>query len=379
MPVLTLPIVELDFLGHFPVRKCQDVIVRHIDNNGSIWASRGLDLYRARPGDTAFHRVATIPTGRAVMWPFRFDEVRRVTGMHDLVQLYWTHEETLIAFSGGFVWRRERDSDPFERVLELQHWGLGVGRGVLQHGIAQLSCGRLFFGEYFRNSEDGAVKLFSSDDDGRTWFVIKEFPPGEVRHVHAVITDPYTNHLWVCTGDTDSQSKILCSTDRGESFDVVGTGSQRWRTCQLLFTETGVYWGADTSSTVAYRDIVRMSRHSNAPEPLARVDGAVESGAQVGPDLMMFGTSRNGLEVDSDESPSLWIGREGSEWYRLPVGNWRRKDFRRAAAVQLVANRQAGVVVVSLVNVSPDRCSAYIVDPAHLQAFITAPKPHANG
>jgi hypothetical protein len=65
------------------------------------------------------------------------------------------------------------------------------------------------------------------------------------RHVHTVAVDPYTGHVWVGTGDTDAHSKLLYSEDHGDSFRLVGMGSQVWRTLSIWFTERYVYWAMD--------------------------------------------------------------------------------------------------------------------------------------
>jgi len=66
------------------------------------------------------------------------------------------------------------------------------------------------------------------------------------RHIHIVTVDPYTGHLWVGTGDEDIHSKILFSTDYGESFQILGMGSQEWRTLSIWFTKNYIYWNMDS-------------------------------------------------------------------------------------------------------------------------------------
>jgi hypothetical protein len=68
------------------------------------------------------------------------------------------------------------------------------------------------------------------------------------RHVHTVIVDPYTGHVWVGTGDGNVNSKLLYSDDNGGSFRVVGMGSQEYRTVSIWFTERYVYWSMDAYS-----------------------------------------------------------------------------------------------------------------------------------
>lgn len=66
------------------------------------------------------------------------------------------------------------------------------------------------------------------------------------RHVHVVTVDRYTGALWVATGDSDIHSKIIYSMDNGTSFQILGIGSQQWRTLSIWFTSEYIYWNMDT-------------------------------------------------------------------------------------------------------------------------------------
>ena len=66
------------------------------------------------------------------------------------------------------------------------------------------------------------------------------------RHLHIVVIDPYTGHLWVGTGDSNPHCKMMYSDDKGDSFRLVGMGDQSWRTLSIWFTEQYLYWSMDT-------------------------------------------------------------------------------------------------------------------------------------
>lgn len=68
------------------------------------------------------------------------------------------------------------------------------------------------------------------------------------RHHHVLCKDPYTNDIYLGTGDLDDESKIMRSTDGGKTFYEVGSGSQVWRTLTLMYTGNFIYWGTDSSS-----------------------------------------------------------------------------------------------------------------------------------
>ena len=68
----------------------------------------------------------------------------------------------------------------------------------------------------------------------------------KVRHIHVIQRDPYNGDIYVGTGDDDSESFILRSTDSGDSFYVLGQGSQLWRTLAFIFTPTHIFWNVDS-------------------------------------------------------------------------------------------------------------------------------------
>jgi hypothetical protein len=60
-------------------------------------------------------------------------------------------------------------------------------------GMTADSDGRIYYGEYVtrRLGDDETVALFRSDDGGRSFKIVYEFPALVVRHIHAVQWDPY--------------------------------------------------------------------------------------------------------------------------------------------------------------------------------------------
>ncbi len=66
------------------------------------------------------------------------------------------------------------------------------------------------------------------------------------RHIHVLSEDPYTGHLWMGTGDENEESSVWVSKDKGETFELVGSGSQRWRTLSFIFTEQFVFFNTDS-------------------------------------------------------------------------------------------------------------------------------------
>lgn len=340
--------VELDGLSALGAA---GLLVRRVEPDGTIWATRGFALWRRSPGDDAFHFEATLPCPWNATALLRSVAIRSYLRRQDVCQPFWLASGALLVNAGGWLWRRGPDERRFRRVFRLRFWGSGRGRGILDNGLVQLRSGRILFGEYFRNERRVPVRVYASDDDGLSWRVVQEFAAGRIRHVHALLEDPYRDEVWLCTGDHDHESFLARSSDGGLHFEVVGGGSQTWRACCVLFTPEYVYWGADTSKYVEHRYIYRLRRGETEPEALQQVDGAVEFAACVG-DLFAFSTSRTGLEDPAERTPRLWVGRGTGPWHSFVLGRWPEALHRAPGKAYLLAGGEQ--LALTLINLQPN-------------------------
>lgn len=125
-------------------------------------------------------------------------------------------------------------------------------RNVLHGGVA-ISCSGVYFGEYGANPGRESVPVWSSHDDGRSWNVVHQFPAGSIKHVHGVYTDPYTNSLWIPTGDFENECFIY--EVPGADFTRMqrhGNGRQEWRTVGMFFEHERIVWGMDSQLQTSY-------------------------------------------------------------------------------------------------------------------------------
>jgi hypothetical protein len=348
-----IPLRPVELEGGLSALGAPGLVARRVEPDGTIWATRGFALYRRPPDADDFNFEARLPCPWNAAALLRSDLVRSYLRTYDVGHPFWLASGSLLVSAGGWLWRRARDERRFRQVFRLRFWGRGVGRGILHNGLVQLRSGRILFGEYFRNDRRVPVRLYASDDDGQSWRVAHELPAGRVRHLHAVVEDPYSDEVWLCTGDHDQESFLARSSDGGQHFEVVGGGSQAWRACCVLFTREHVYWGADTSKYVEHRNIYRLRRSEVTPEPLQAVDGAVEFGVRLGGDLLAFSTSRTGYEDPADRSPRLWIGRGSGPWHSFLLGRWSEALPGAAGKAYLCAADQGEHLALSLMNLQP--------------------------
>lgn len=145
----------------------------------------------------------------------------------------------------------------------------------LQHGFAHYhdsnsQTSYLYAGEYSTGAEDlHAIYRGKSTGGNTQWQSVLDWQSeaafnrnrsnlDTIRHVHLTVTDPYTGHVWVGTGDLDQHSRLYYSKDNGNSFTLLATGSQKFRSLSVWFTQDYVYWNMDSER--AKQHVYRLPR-----------------------------------------------------------------------------------------------------------------------
>jgi hypothetical protein len=165
------------------------------------------------------------------------------------------------------IWKGNLGLTNWQRVFE---WpaasNVPPSTTILRQGWDADRNGNVYAGEY--NSDDAAypdyqLHIYKGTNYGEKWSAVYTFPPrnvtgpeGGIRHIHACQVDPFTGHVWITTGDTDSQARIYYHTnalspdaDGVVRLTLVGGGSQEFRVVSLAFTENYIYWFMDAPTS----------------------------------------------------------------------------------------------------------------------------------
>lgn len=307
--------VELQVERVMPGLRCQAI------QGPTIWASKGYRVYESSDMGRTWQRMGRLPVHPAHDLLSRFTPFRRLLrlGVHNLLVL---ENKIILAVANSCIFRCNNQRQRFELVHELRR-----GRSPLSQGMCQTSGGYIYYGEYWSNPDREAVHLWRSTDDGLSWETVYTFSAGSIRHIHAVQHDPFTGCLWVATGDRDHECRILCSSDGGRSFEVVGQGAQRWRAVSLMFTPEYVVWGTDVGMDTPQVSnyFCAWRRTDGTFKQLCAVDGPVYYSTQLSGGLLLAGTTveRGGNERDSQAH--LWASSDGLIWQDVcawPKDRW---------------------------------------------------------
>ena len=176
-------------------------------------------------------------------------------------------------------------------------------------GVCVTPDGTIFFAEYLLNpNRDHVIRLYRSTDNGASFQVVKEWPEGDIRHLHFVKWDYYANCLWLGTGDYGeggSENRLYKSKDNGDSWELIGQGGQDWRAIGVCFTEDALLWGTDAGSCPDTVHFVRMDRKTQQLEMLADFEGPCHGCASYKDGRAFFSTGVEGGENEKDRFARL--------------------------------------------------------------------------
>ncbi len=222
----------------------------------------------------------------------------------EITNLYSLNNGECLAIAKRGLFLQKQGGDCFEKTFTMS-------RGSKPLNICVAPSGKLFFGEYFQNIEKQAVNIYSSEDNAHTWHIAYTFQEGNINHVHGLFLDPYTNRIWVATGDRDNECIIGYTEDEFKTITEVFRGGQEYRTCQLFFYKDFIVFGTDTQ--YQQNVIKKFDRNTLEITELQKVQGSVIKGGQIG-DVAFISTTVEPSDVNTEKWAHLWVTKDGLHW-----------------------------------------------------------------
>lgn len=285
-------------------------IVHHVDG-GTVWGSRRRTILRRDNGQWR-------PLGRfPLSLPrdfFGWNRPMARASRADKCNLYVNSEGRVLGIRAHTAYS-VGPGGRLTKLLEIQ------GDCVLHRGISEDTEGWTYFGEYFRNPQRAAVRIWRVSPDMQTHELAHEFAPRRIRHVHCVLRDPFDPEaLWVTVGDYAGECYLLRTRDRFRSLESFGDGTQIWRAVVLFFTPDHVGWLTD--SHLDQNHACRMDRGSHKLEVGERVPCSTWYGLTTTDGLhVAFTTVERGPAIQRNESVVL-VSQDAYHWEE--VGSYRK-------------------------------------------------------
>lgn len=179
---------------------------------------------------------------------------------------------------------------------------------------------RLLFGEY-GSLQDTEVRIYVSDDGGRSFAVGYCFPRGDIRHVHNIVYDPYREHYWILVGDFGHQPGIGALSKNLDHIEWLQRGSQRVRAVGLLVEPDRLLYGTDSDRERNF--IVSMEKNTGRVTTIREVEGSSLFAARFGA-VRLVSTCVEPNPACRSRQATLYASSDGDTWSAVMSV---RKDF----------------------------------------------------
>jgi len=225
----------------------------------------------------------------------------------EITALYKLEDGAMLAIAKKGFFRKEKGEQMFRKVFSTP-------RGSKPLNICFTKDGCAYFGEYFQNVEKAEVHVYGSEDGCRTWKVVYTFAAGNINHVHGLFLDPYTDRIWIATGDRENECIIGWTEDGFETLHEVLRGGQEYRSCQLFFYKDFIVYATD--SQYIENEIRAIDRETLEITFLTKIQGSAIKGGQMG-DVAYLSTTVEPSDVNRDKYSYVWVSRGGRKWNEL--------------------------------------------------------------
>jgi hypothetical protein len=246
----------------------------HCSDEKQCVGSRNLDLVQSPDQGTTWQMLCKLPSPIYKPLLLKFDLYRRLVrgGIHSILPLKHTNDPDYIVVAEGKIYWVSSNGRQAKNIFEIQH-----GHRPLRRGLCIIG-NTIIIGEYWGNKNREPVSIYSIHmDDQRIENcrieMLYQFKNNTIRHVHAIQQDPFSNRIWISTGDNDSECMIAILDRETGKMEVVGKGSQKWRTLSFAFRPQTVYWGTDNH--LGENQIWCLDRLTGATQMIGEVTGPV--------------------------------------------------------------------------------------------------------
>lgn len=282
----------------------------HVTREGVVYLARGYSIFRSADEGCSWSRVCDMPQSI----------VRRAASISRMASRLLRHEvKAMNLLSDGTV------------VASNREWVYRAGLGETQMSRSSVDDGsqplappmtmsvgpndRILWGEYNSKTAHGLpVRLFVSDDRGRSYQIARTFEGGSILHLHNLQHDARLRCYWVLAGDHNHEPGIGRLSEDLREFEWVAKGEQRFRAVQVFDLGDYLLYGTDTEREK--NAVVRFEKKTGRVERGQELDGSCIYGCRFG-GIFALTTSVEVSSVNLGREAGLWLSRDGERWTRV--------------------------------------------------------------
>jgi hypothetical protein len=179
------------------------------------------------------------------------------------------------------------------KTKNLQHeYTFDLGRGPLSFTPIQKIPGfrdGLYFGEYLDNPSRTSVRIYRRETSG-AWNPVFEFLPGQINHIHSLISDSIRNCVWILTGDFNNSAGIWMAKDGFNEVTQIVAGQQIYRACVAFPVMEGLLYATDTQFQENSIRLLKKDNNTWTSKFLSKINGPCIYGCELN-DYFIFSTS----------------------------------------------------------------------------------------
>lgn len=271
-------------------------------HNDYMIACRGYRLDKYSLEGSFINHIGVLADKQYSKWAGR--KIMRRLMRAEITSLYELPDGAMIIIAKKGIFRKEEHENIFRKVFNIPRGSKPLNISFTKDGIA-------YFGEYFQNLDKTEVNIYSSADGCRTWDIVYTFPAGSINHIHGLFFDPYTERIWILTGDRQNECIIGWTNDGFKTLHEELRGGQEYRSCQLFFYKDFIVFATD--SQYIENEIRAIDRKTLRITTLQKVQGSVIKGGQCG-NISYLSTTVEPSRVNLDKSSHVWISKDGTTW-----------------------------------------------------------------
>lgn len=299
---------------------------------GTLYQSCHLNIQQSKDEGQTWQRILSIPR------PFQ----RRVIEPVRLLCRLFRHEvRGLIPLPGGEYVATTRTgvfwAQPGEKIMQPAK--IDAGRIPVKWPMT-ISLGpdrRILWGEYWGNNERRKVRIFASDDCGRSFYKAYAFSAGATRHVHNILYDTGLDKYWIFCGDHGTQPGIGLLDRDFRRFEWVAKGQQKFRAVCAFDMGSRLVYATDTE--MERNGIYALDKSTGKVEHISPTDGSCIYATQCGEHYVIATTAeplKNQTAKNKGNIASIWISKDAFQWHKIltfPKDVWSYKYFQFGSLV----------------------------------------------